>query len=253
MVDEDENADQGIRINGVSFYYPQSSHPILDDISLNIPKSDFLAIMGANGSGKTTLIHTLNAIIPHEIQGKFSGEIVVDGVSTAKRSVSYMASRIGIVFQNPDNMIFNLSVYEEVEFGLKNLGHKDYAHKISDSLRLVGLEGYENMDPHLLSFGQKQKLCIACAMAVETPYLVLDEPSAMLDYQSSIDIYNLLTDLNSRGVTIITVEHNSRLVAKYAKNVAVLDSGKVTLTGNRQDVFAQKEKMSLLGLEVIST
>ncbi len=240
----------GIFLHDVSFRYSGSTGMALSHLTAHIPKGSFYGITGSNGSGKTTISYLLNGLIPHEIEGKLDGEITVDGESTTDKPVSHLAKKVGVVFQNPDLMIFNLTVAEEVEFGLRNLGLGDTTERARNALSQVGLSGMDDRDPHGLSLGQKQKLCIAVALAMDTDYLVLDEPSSMLDYKSSIELYELLRRLNDKGKTIIVIEHDTDFIFTYATHTIVMKDGGLEMDARTEDVFTNTEKITSLGVKV---
>jgi len=241
---------KGISIENVSVSYNKNKYQ-LNNINLHIKEGTFLGITGVNGSGKTTLIQLLNGLIPHEIQAKFSGNVFIDEINTRSKSVSYFASKIGMLFQNPDFMLFNLTVSEEIAFGLNNLKLTNQQERIKQALADVGLADFEERDPQTLSFGQKQKVALACILAVDTPYIVLDEPVAMLDYKSAINLYKILVNLNRvAGKTIIVVEHDTDFLLAHATETAVIDQGKIILHGNTDEVFAEKEKIKELGIKI---
>ena len=239
----------GIIIDNVSFSYPQNSFQ-LQNINLSLPEGSFCGITGINGSGKTTFGLLLNGLIPHQIKGNLTGNVFVDRINTRSKPVSYFAKSVGIVFQNPDFMLFNLTVEEEIEFGLKNLKLNNYDKRISKALEVVGMKGFQKRDPQTLSLGQKQKLCLACVLAADTKYIVLDEPTAMLDYQSSIKLYELLTSLNRQGKTIIIIEHDTDYLATYANEMIILDKGQIILSGDIKKVFSQTNKLKQIGIKI---
>jgi energy-coupling factor transport system ATP-binding protein len=239
----------GIHINNVSFQYGVGGYE-LDEVSTTIDSGSFCGITGVNGSGKTTFTYLLNGLIPHQIEGKLTGDVFVDGINIRNKPVSYFAQKVGIVFQNPDFMIFNLTVKEEIVFGLTNLGLDRVDERVKTSLIEVGLAGYEDRDPHMLSLGQKQKLAIATVLAMDTSYIVLDEPSAMLDYRSAIELYNLLTKLNKQGKTIVVVEHDTDFLLTYADSMIVLDNGSCVLQGSTDKVFKEKVQLQTMGIKI---
>lgn len=241
--------DKGIFFDHVSFQYGTSLKE-LNDITSQIPLGSFCGITGTNGSGKTTLIYLLNGLIPHQIDGKLSGNVIIDGVNTKDKPVSYFSRKVGLVFQNPDFMLFNLTVREEIAFGLSNLGFDHIDERIISALRDVGLKGYETRNPRTLSMGQKQKLCIASVLAMETPYIVLDEPTAMLDYKNTLNLYQLLTSLHKKGKTIIIIEHDTDFLFTYANHIFLLDRGALALTGKPDKVFSQKRKLTQMGIKI---
>jgi energy-coupling factor transporter ATP-binding protein EcfA2 len=239
--------NNGIQLEKISFSY-KSGTSQLKDISLQIPKGTFFGISGVNGSGKTTLSLLLNGLIPHEIQGKLTGDVSIDGVNTKKRSVSYFAGKVGMLFQNPDFMLFNLTVFDEIAFGLKQ---KNPAQKVLKALEMVGLTKFENRDPQTLSLGEKQKICLAGVLARDTEYIVLDEPVAMLDYKGAVHLYKLLKKLNEDyGKTIIVIEHDTDFLRSFAKQVIVLDQGKIVLEGSTASVFSHTKKIKEFGIKI---
>lgn len=239
----------GIKINNVSFGYNKNTKQ-LKNVTLEIPESSFCGITGVNGSGKSTFTLLLNGLIPQEIKGKFNGNVYIDNANTQQKPISYFANKVGMVFQNPDFMLFNLTVSEEIEFGLKNLKLDNHTERIAKALKKVDMEDYGNCDPQTLSFGQKQKICLACILALDSKYIVLDEPTAMLDYKSAISLYELLKSINDEGKTIIIVEHDTDFLKKYASQIAVFDQGQLVLAGTPDYVFSKTEKLQQIGIKI---
>ena len=240
----------GISLDNVSVGYSKNTHQ-LENINLKIKSGTFLGITGINGSGKTTLIQLLNGLIPHEIQAKLTGNVFIDEINTRSKSVSFFARSIGMLFQNPDFMLFNLTVAEEISFGLKNLKLTNQPERIKKALSDVGLAGFEKRDPQTLSFGQKQKVALSCVLAVDTPYIVLDEPVAMLDYKGAVNLYEVLTSLNKNfGKTIIVVEHDTDFLLAHAKEVAIIDKGEIIIHGETHNVFAKKVELKKIGIKI---
>lgn len=240
--------ESGIRIDDVSFHYP-TKPDVLKHIVLTIPHGTFFGITGVNGSGKSTLTYLVNGLIPHSIPGTLSGHVFVDSVDTKTKSVSYFSQTVGMVFQNPDFSLFNLTVAEEISFGLSNLKHTVGGSVIEKALGLVGLNGFETRDPQTLSFGEKQKVCLASVLALDVSYILLDEPTAMLDYKSSCELYLLLKRLNSQGKTVIVVEHDTDFLWDNATDVVILDGGRIKVNGKTHEVLADKKLLSTLGIK----
>lgn len=239
----------GISIRNVSFSYPNGTFS-LKNISLDLEKGGFLGITGVNGSGKSTFSFLLNGLIPHLVKGKFSGEVTIDGIPTNNNNVSYWAKKVGFLFQNPDFSLFNLTVTEELEFGLKNLKMDKIGERIRKALHTLDLDGYAGRDPQTLSFGQKQKVALACILALETDYLVLDEPIAQLDYKSSKELYGVLKKLNNLGKTVVVVEHDTDFLYRFTKEVVILDRGKIRSFGPTQKVLSDRKLLNKLGVKV---
>ncbi len=248
-MNKSNSKNSGIVFKDVSFSYTKQE-PVLKDLNFEIQKGDFIGIIGSNGSGKSTLSLLLNSLIPNHIKGKLEGEVLIDGVSTKTKKVNYFARYVGVVFQNPEFSIFNLTVKDEVLFGLENLGLEDKNERVEKALKTVGLLGFEEKDPNELSLGQKQKLALACVLAMDTDYIVLDEPSAMLDYKSSIEIYAHLKDLNKKGKTIITVEHDTDILYRFVDKILLLGEEGLIVFESKEIVFEQKKVLQKLGIKL---
>ena len=237
-----------IDARNVSFSYP--GRAVLRNVSFRIDDGDFVGITGSTGSGKTTLAYCLNGLIPNSIRGRFSGAVSVCGLDTKKHKISELARRVGIVFQDPDWQIFSLSVKDEVAFGLKNLKMDRVEQRVRNALETVGLRGYTDSEPHNLSHGQKQKLCIASVLAMEPEVIVLDEPTSQLDHRSTMNVYGLLKNLNMRGKTIVVIEHDTDLLAEFANRVMLLDNGRIVKNGKTKEVFSDRKLLNRLGVKI---
>jgi energy-coupling factor transporter ATP-binding protein EcfA2 len=156
-----------------------------------------------------------------------------------------------MVFQNPDFSLFNLTVREEIEFGLKNFKFDIGDNKIKEILNLVGISDFIDRDPQSLSLGEKQKVSLACVLALQTDYIVLDEPIAQLDYRSSVDFYKILQRLNKKGKTIIVIEHDSDFLAKYTSEILILDKGKKYISGKSKNILSNNEMLKKIGLKTL--
>ena len=218
--------NSGIVFSRVSFSYLKNQ-PVLTNLNFHIKPGSFFTVTGINGSGKSTLTYLLNGLIPQQIKGYFTGQVTIDSVSTREKPVSFFAAKVGLVFQNPDFSLFNLTVKDELAFGLKNLHQDNPDQKIKRALEQVHMFKYLNRDPQSLSFGQKQKICLACALALNPDYLILDEPTAMLDHPSAIELYQILTQLNQQGKTIVVVEHHQEFIDKFSQRTLVLHENKL--------------------------
>lgn len=239
----------GIHLDNVSLNFEDGGFR-LRDINLYIPQGSFVGIVGNNGSGKSTLTYLMNGLIPSQIKAKVKGRVTVDGEDTKTKSVSHFSKKVGMVFQNPDFMIFNLTVKEEIEFGLNNLGIKDKEKRVKKALEEVGLKGFEDRDPQTLSLGQKQKVCLASILALETPYIVLDEPTAMLDHRSSVRLFEILKDLHKKGRTIIIAEHETDYLKNVVDTVVVVDKGEIVKKGDAKKVFSDEKLLERIGIKI---
>lgn len=241
--------NKGIEIKNVNFGYRKNA-PILRNISLAIKKGSFLGITGVNGSGKSTFTYLLNGLIPHFIYGQLTGDISVDDISTKTQKVAFFAGKVGMVFQNPDFSLFNLSVSEELEFGLDNLKMGNKEERLKKALNLVGLDGFGERDPQTLSLGQKQKVSLATVLALDTDYIVLDEPTAMLDYKSSLELYLILRKLNNKGKTIIVVEHDTDFLKQFAQDMVIINEGSILRHGPAAEILSETKLLKKLGIKI---
>ncbi|MDH4140325.1 MAG: energy-coupling factor transporter ATPase [Coriobacteriia bacterium] len=236
-----------IRFDGVSFSYPTPSGGIqaLDDVDLTLSEGEYVVVLGENGSGKSTLVRLINGLL-----APGAGEVTVDGFTTsAEADVWEIRRRVGMVFQNPDNQIVATFVEEDVAFGPENLGvpRDELRRRVTSALQAVGLEGFERREPHQLSGGQKQRLAIAGALAMEPDYLVLDEPTAMLDPQGRADVLGVLHRLRERGRCIVHVTHDLSDAAQ-ADRVVVMRRGRIVFDGTPEELLGNAALLAEYGL-----
>ena len=220
----------------------------LQDINIDIEKGDFIAILGHNGSGKSTFAKHLNALVtPSE------GTIWVDGMDTKDDSLVWkIRQNTGMVFQNPDNQLVATVVEEDIAFGPENLGvdSKEIRKRVDESLKQVGMDGFQTDTPSKLSGGQKQRIAIAGILAMKPQCIVLDEPTAMLDPVGRKDVMDTVHRLNKENnITIILITHYMD-EAVSADKVYVIDDGKIVMKGVPKEVFSQVERMKSYGLDV---
>jgi energy-coupling factor transporter ATPase len=220
----------------------------LDDVSLELLPGQSVTVLGSNGSGKTTMAKLLNALL---VPGE--GVVLVDGLNTGdKNSQKSIRQKVGIVFQNPDNQIISTSVEREIAFGLENLAlpYEEMKTKVERALKYFNLEQYRNHPPHRLSGGEKQKVTLASVLSMQPEYLVLDEPTSLLDPLGRKEVLSLIRMLcQERNVTVIHVTQFPE-EATIADRVLVMHEGKLVLDGSPLEVFGQEEKLSAIGLGV---
>ncbi len=226
-----------IEIDNVSYRYEDAKRAALSDVTLNIPKGEFLAIVGHNGSGKSTLAKHLNALLlPTE------GAVRVAGMDTKnEENTLSIRQKVGIVFQNPDNQLVTTVVEEDVAFGPENLGvpGPEIRKRVDTALAAVGMEQYATRAPHMLSGGQKQRIAIAGMLAMQPEVLVLDEATAMLDPRGRREILSIVSRLHrEKGITVVMITQYME-EATIADRVAVMADGKLLLEGPPREVFRQ--------------
>ena len=198
-----------ISINDLKFRYRGVREPALKGISFQLEEGDFLVVMGHSGAGKSTLMACLNGLVPHFHRGSFEGEVLVLGQDTQEATVAQLSEQVGMVFQDFEAQLFSTNVELEVAFGPENFAvpHAEIERRIEENLRLVGLTELRHRPPATLSGGQKQKLAIASVLAMQTPILVLDEPTTDLDPISKAGVFEIARQLRARGdLTLVAVE-----------------------------------------------
>jgi energy-coupling factor transport system ATP-binding protein len=233
-----------IETNGLTYTYPGAAKPSITDVSIKVEKGEFVLITGPSGCGKTTLCRTFNGLIPQFYQGELKGEIKVADLDAAKHPTYEMAKHVGLVFQNPENQLFALSVEKDVAFGLENLGFpRDEMRKRVDwALNLTGIYDLRERSPHEMSGGQQQRVAIAAVLAMQPEIIVLDEPTSFLDPLSAEKIFEVIHDLNKKlGFTVVLVEHRLDLTAKYANHIVIMDQGKVRFDGETRSILSNEE------------
>jgi energy-coupling factor transporter ATP-binding protein EcfA2 len=226
---------------GLSYTYETRSVQALREVSLDIHERDFVAILGQNGSGKTTLAKHFNGLLEPS-----QGEVLVAGRPAADMSRVELARIVGYVFQNPDHQIFANTVREEVGFSLKMAGLEPDAveKRVGEALEVVGLPGYEDEVPFVLTKGQRQRVAVASILATQPQVIILDEPTTGLDYRSQRSMMNMLTSLNRQGHTIIIITHSMWVASEYAERAIILKDGAVALDGPTRAVFAEEDKLA---------
>jgi energy-coupling factor transport system ATP-binding protein len=229
-----------VKLENVSYFYPQSKTHALHAISMEIGEGEFIALMGQNGAGKTSFCKLINGVIPHSLAGRLEGRVWVDGIFTADSSIAALASRVAVVLEDPDAQLFTGRVRDEIAFGPENLlvQPEEIKIRVSEALEAVGLCGYGERPPVELSGGQKQRLAIAAALAMKPRVLVLDEPTSQLDPLGASEVLLLVRKLRDRGMTVIMATHNSDEVAEFADNVCILDKGRVAAFGTPSEIFS---------------
>ncbi len=235
-----------IEFINVKYRYRHASREraALAGVDLKIDEGEFVAVVGPNGSGKTTLARLMNGLLVAE-----EGSVKVDGLDPGDEGQARLVRQlVGMVFQNPDNQIVATVVEEDVAFGPENLGLErgEIRARIDEALAAVDMTDFAGCQPHLLSGGQKQRVAIAGALAMRPKYLVLDEPTSMLDPLGRRRIHDVMRRLNSNGMTIILITHFVEEAA-LAKRVIAMSDGKVAADGPSAAVLGDSELLESLG------
>ena len=245
--------DKFIEIKGATFSYvdeyddPPTKNTVIKNVSLDIDRGEFVAVLGHNGSGKSTLAKLLNAINLPE-----SGDVLIEGMNTKDESRLYdIRKTVGMVFQNPDNQIVATVVEEDVAFALENIGVEpsEIRRRVDEALKTVGMYDYREHAPHKLSGGQKQRIAIAGVLAMKPECIVMDEPTAMLEPIGRREIMSTIKELNASGVTIVLITHYMEEAAQ-AGRVVVMNDGEIIADDTPKRVFSQAEMLKGVGLDV---
>lgn len=247
-----ETLAPSIQFVDFSFSYLGSSTPILKNINLEINEGEFVLLVGPSGCGKSTLLRCVNGLIPHLYNGVYQGKVIVDGEIVSEKSVSELATKVGFVFQNPENQIFMFSVEKDIVFGLENIGvdKEEISRRISWVLKTLNIEQLKNRAPYELSDGQKQRVAIAGTLVMNPKILILDEPTSLLDPRTAYEFILTLKRLNVElGITVIVVEHRIDLLTNVADRIIVMDNGKIMHDGSLRDIIKLKD-LYLYGVSV---
>jgi len=243
-----------IRIEGLTFYYSGATQPSLQDINLEVNGGEFVLMTGPSGGGKSSLCRCLNGLIPHFYGGKIAGRVEVGGLDTLKHSTKELATRVGMVFQDPENQLVSLDVEREIAFGLENLAFSKnlIAKRIEESLDTLGISDLRHRQLHELSGGEKQKVAIASVLALHPSILILDEPTSELDPKGAEELLSVAMRLNDElGLTVILVEHRLDRVLQYADRLIVLNRGVIAIDGKVRDVMSSRyQELSQMGIGV---
>jgi energy-coupling factor transporter ATP-binding protein EcfA2 len=229
-----------IKIRNLTFYYADATKPALRDINLDIKGGEFLLITGPSGSGKTSLCRCFNGLIPHFHGGRISGQVEVDGITVAEHPTKGLATKIGMVFQDPENQLVAIDVEREIAFGLENLAFpRDViAKRLEESLDTLGISNLRYRQVHELSGGEKQKVAIASVLALHPDILVLDEPTSELDPHSAEEVLSIVQRLNDElGLTVVLLEHRLDRVVHLIDRMIVMDGGYILADGNPREIL----------------
>ncbi len=232
------DAPVSILVDNLDYIYQPLNVHAVKGVSFEIKKGEFVALIGQNGSGKTTILKNLLGLLRPT-----SGKVLVAGKDTNVTAVAEMAQHVGFVLQNPDQQLFAQTVAEEVSYGPKNLGVSPEVieERIENALKVVGLEGRRDEFPPAMPKGDRAKVVIASALALDPEIIILDEPTTGQDYRGCHQIMQIAKAMHEQGRTVVFVTHHMALVAEYARRVIVLSGGKVILDDVTEAVFSKRE------------
>ena len=243
--------DSIIKIENLIFEYrkEEEEQPVkaINNISLEVEKGSFTAILGKNGSGKSTLAKNLNGLLLPT-----GGTVYVNGYNTANEEHIWdVRQSAGMVFQNPDNQLVSAIVEDDVAFGPENLGIEpaEIRRRVDKALEDVNMGPFKGKSPHLLSGGQKQRIAIAGVVAMKPRCIIFDEPTAMLDPKGRKEIMSIIKELHEEGITVVLITHFMD-EAVNADRVIIMHQGEIFMDGTPAEVFGQGEKVKSVNLDV---
>lgn len=227
-------AETMLEFKDVSFSYDTTAN--VQNLNVKVEKGDFIAIIGSNGAGKSTFSKLCNGLLTPT-----TGDVFVLNKNTRREKVSSLAKHIGFLFQNPDRQICCNTVKEEIAFSLRNNGipEDEIKRRVKATLEEFGFDG--KIEPFNLSRGQRQRLCLACLIALNPEILILDEPTTGLDYKECMMMMNRIKQLNENGTTVIMVCHDMEVVLDFAKTVVVMNRGQILEQGETRKILADTE------------
>ena len=233
----ENSEDVVLEFSNVGFSYNETAN--VHDLNVKVHKGDFISIIGSNGAGKSTFSKLTNGLLKPSV-----GDVLVLGENTKKQKVSALAKHIGFLFQNPDRQICCATVREEIAFSLRNNGipEDEIKTRVAKTLEEFNFDG--ETEPFNMSRGQRQRLCLACLIALNPEILILDEPTTGLDYRECMEVMNRIRELNENGTTVIMVCHDMEVVLDFAKTVIVMNRGEILGQGATREVLSNKALLS---------
>ena len=236
--------DKAIEIINLSYSYPDG-HKALEDINIAVGPGETVALIGPNGAGKSTLLLHLNGII------RTDGAVRILGVTLDDKNLKWVRSKVGLVFQNPDDQLFSPTVFDDVAFGPLNMGYaaEEVRERTSQSLELVGMKGYEERSPHHLSIGEKKRISIATILSMSPEILVIDEPTANLDPRAKWEFTELVKGLS---MTKIVASHDLEMVAMLCERTIILNNGRIAADDATRSIMSNTALLERHGLAPVS-
>jgi energy-coupling factor transport system ATP-binding protein len=236
-----------ISLQNIKYRYSAEQNNVLDDVSININKGEWVTLIGANGSGKSTLVKTLNGLVWPQ-----AGTITIDGTVLNEESIWDIRQKVGMVFQNPDNQFVGATVQDDVAFGLENIGmeREEMIQVIDRALAQVGMSAFKLSEPARLSGGQKQRVAIAGVLALKPDIIILDEATSMLDPRGRAEVMKTVKEIKEKNnLTVISITHDINEAAE-SDRIFVLEKGQIKYVNTPENIFKIGEELIELGLTV---
>lgn len=233
-----------IKVENVSYKYKNTNHKVLENINFSVKDGEIIAIVGQNGSGKSTIGRLIAGIAKLK-----EGRIIIDNLDIAKnKNYKLIRDKVGIVFQNPENQIIFNNIYDELSFSLKNLEKTEIENRVNTALEQVGMLSFKEEDLYTLSLGQKQRIVIAEVLAKNPKYIILDEPTTMIDSQGKEKIYEIIKKLKQQGYTIICITNLADEIL-LADRTLILDNGNIAYEIERKDLIDKAYILDKFGIK----
>ena len=229
-----------IEQKNVSFRYDKTVEEYqIDTVSFHVKQGEWLSIVGHNGSGKSTVVRLIDGLLEAE-----SGEIYVDGKQLTRETIWDIRSKIGIVFQNPDNQFVGATVEDDVAFGLENQGipREEMLQRVEKAIEQVGMPEFKDREPSRLSGGQKQRVAIARALSMDPDAILFDEPTSALDPEMVGEVLKIMQDLAKEGLTMIVVTHEMEFARDVSSRVIFMDKGVIAEQGDPKEIFSNPKE-----------
>lgn len=230
-----------VNLQNVTYKYPLTKTPVLQNVSLQVNEGEFVAVMGPNGAGKSTLCYALAGFVPHFFKGEISGEIEVDGKKSSESTLDEWVLNVGLAFQNPFNQISGAkyTVFEEIAFGLENIGvpRSEMKDRVEEAMALTGISDLADRSPYSLSGGQQQRVALTSILVMRPKLLVLDEPTSQMDPIGTREVFSVVRKMAEDGMTVVMVEHKVEWIAHFADRVIALKEGQILLEGKPNEVL----------------
>lgn len=234
-----------LEVSHLKYRYPLTEAFALNDISFRVEPGEFIGIIGRSNAGKSTLCDALVGIVPSFYKGAYGGKVLVDGMEVARSEIADVVKKVGIVFQNPFSQITGAkdTVYEEIAFGLENMGipRAEMIVRIDEALCLLDIYAFRDRPPFSLSGGQMQRMAIAGIIAMRPEIIVLDEPTSQLDPQGSREVFQAVSALSKKGVTVVLVEHKMEELAACCDRIMLLDGGELVALDTPERLFSRDD------------
>lgn len=230
-----------VELSNVTYKYPLTDSPALQNINLQVKEGEFVAVIGPNEAGKSTLCYTIAGFVPHFFKGEITGTVEVAGIESSKSSLHEWVLNVGLAFQNPFNQISGAkyTVFEELAFGLENIGipRDEMKSRVEDAMKLTGISDLADRSPYSLSGGQQQRVALTSILVMQPKVLVLDEPTSQMDPIGTREVFGVIRTMAEKGMTVILAEHKVEWIASFADRVVALHDGKILLEGKPQEVL----------------